>query len=92
MSDAIASSAATAAMAPVIPADGLNPTIAFVHISAIRVGDTIVLDGNPRTVSRNNMKHGWMGKTLFGDSYKLGREPVPLVIITKAMPHERSTP
>jgi len=45
-----------------------------VHISEIRVGDTIIcLDGYERTVGPQNIKKDkFMGVTLFGDSYKLG--------------------
>lgn len=49
-----------------------------VHISEIRHGDTILhLDGNIRTVSRSNIRRdSFMGISIFGDSYRLGRLPV----------------
>lgn len=44
-----------------------------VHISTIKIGDTILHDGEVRTVGGNNIKHsGFMGISLFGDSYNLG--------------------
>lgn len=47
------------------------------HISQIRSGDTILHDGEVKTVSGTNIKHcPFMGKTLFGDSYHLGHKLV----------------
>lgn len=44
-----------------------------VHISTIKNGDVILhLDGNVRTVNNCNIKTGFLGLTIFGDSYKLG--------------------
>ena len=44
-----------------------------VHISQIRVGDTILHDGVMTTISGNNIKRSeFIGTTLFGDSYNLG--------------------
>ena len=44
-----------------------------VHISEIRVGDTILHNNEVKTVSGNNIKYNsFMGITLFGDSYNLG--------------------
>lgn len=55
-----------------------NYSISEVHISTIRVGDTILhTDGKIRTISRNNIKHDpFYGTTLFGDCYKLGYQKV----------------
>lgn len=47
-----------------------------VHISQIMAGDTVEIDGVAKTVSGNNIKRGFMGKTLFGDSFKMGTVPV----------------
>jgi hypothetical protein len=48
-----------------------------VHISQIRNGDTILHNGEVKTVSGNNIKSSkFMGKTLFGDSYNLGHKLV----------------
>lgn len=56
-------------------------TITLVHIDDIRIGDSVLCpDGRIRTVCRNNIKSSiFMGTTLFGDSYKLGTEPVKKV-------------
>ena len=55
-----------------------NYNISEVHISRIRVGDTILhTDGKIRTVSSTNIKSNpFHGITLFGDSYKLGYQKV----------------
>jgi len=51
-----------------------------VHISQIKVGDTVLHDGVIRTVCKNNINHcSFMGKSIFGDSYKLGRDKVVLL-------------
>lgn len=57
------------------------------HISQIKQGDTIMMDGEMHTVGNNNIKNGFMGITLFGDSYKLGRELVQKVVIYRSMPN-----
>lgn len=47
------------------------------HIDEVGVGDTVVHGGHLRTVCKNNIKvGGFMGTTLFGDSYRSGRVPV----------------
>lgn len=52
-----------------------------VHISQIQVGDTIIhTDGLMRTVCKNNITHGFAGKGLFGDSYRLGMNLVKKVV------------
>lgn len=44
-----------------------------VHISQIRVGDTIMHNGVMTTISGNNIKRSeFMGISLFGDTYNLG--------------------
>ena len=59
----------------------MNYKIKEVHISTIKV-DEIVLcpDGIIRTVGPHNLKKGFMGVTLWGDSYRLGTIPVKKVI------------
>ena len=53
-----------------------------VHISTIKNGDMILhLDGNIRTVNNCNIKTGFLGLTIFGDSYKLGTVLVSKLII-----------
>lgn len=56
-----------------------------VHISEIRPGDTILhLDGKIRTVCSNNIKRdGFMGISLFGDTYRLGTIPVKKLILDR---------
>lgn len=52
-----------------------------VHIDTVRIGDTVRCpDGKVRTVGPQNLKRGgFMGTTLWGDSYKLGTSAVELV-------------
>ena len=62
-------------------------TIKSIHISMIRSGDTIVHDGVEKTVSGSDIKHdSFMGKTIFGDSYKLGHKLVKVVIFSLDKP------
>lgn len=49
------------------------------HIDRIRPGDTVLIDGHLKTVSHNDLKRGFVGTTLWGDSYKLGTVPVQRV-------------
>lgn len=52
-----------------------------VHISEIRHGDTIIHNGDIITVGRKWIKYdSFMGITLFGDSYNLGRKKVIKII------------
>ena len=56
--------------------------IVEVHISTIKQGDTVICsDGNIRTVSNKFIKNGFMGITLYGDSYNLGTIPIKKIII-----------
>jgi hypothetical protein len=51
------------------------------HIDHIKVGDLVVHDGKVRTVGSKDLKHdSFMGKTLWGDSYKSGKTPVKKVV------------
>lgn len=53
-----------------------------VHITEIQSGDTILHNGEIKTVSGNNIKHcNFMGKTLFGDSYRSGHKLVTKVTV-----------
>jgi len=46
------------------------------HISDLRIGDTVLHAGRVVTVGRENLKRDqFMGVTLYGDSYRLGRLP-----------------
>ena len=52
-----------------------------VHISTIKNGDTIIHSDNKiTTVCNKNIKTGFCGITLFGDSYKSGKTPVRKII------------
>lgn len=62
-----------------------NMKIVEVHISTIKSGDTILhTDGKISTVCKNNIKKGgFMGTSIFGDSYKSGYEKVKKIEIIK---------
>ena len=62
----------------------MDYAIFLTHIDLIRPGDTVEIDGQLKTVCPNNIKRGFMGTTLWGDSYKLGSVPVRLAIIKTA--------
>lgn len=49
-----------------------------VHKDDIKVGDTIHHAGHDRTVCKKDIgsSNAFMGRTLFGESYKLGYTPV----------------
>ena len=50
------------------------------HISCIKVGDTVMHEGMMKTVNGTSIKRGgFMGTSLWGDSYHLGNKPVQLV-------------
>ncbi len=54
-----------------------------VHIDCIKVGDTVIHDEAMKTVCRQNIGGDtFMGRTLWGDSYKLGTVPVKRVSFT----------
>ena len=59
-----------------------NFNVEEVHISQIRVGDIILHNnGETETVCRKHLKRdSFMGHTLFGNSYKLGRTLVKRLI------------
>ena len=55
-------------------------TIENMHKDHIRVGDTILLHGELKTVCNNNIRRGgFCGTTIHGESFKLGLEPVKKV-------------
>lgn len=57
-----------------------NHTIKPVHISEVKAGDTILHNGEIRTVSGTDIGgNRFIGKTLFGDSYNLGYAQVQMV-------------
>lgn len=54
------------------------------HIDMIRPGDTVLHNGELRTVCKSDIKRGgFMGSTLFGDSYRSGTVPVQLACIRR---------
>ena len=56
-----------------------------VHISKINIGDTIIHEGVPTTVGKNNIKHSsFMGTSLFGDSYHCGHKLVKRIKTIKS--------
>ena len=65
----------------------MNFNIEKVHISKIRPGNTVEHNGTICTVGRNDIKTGgFMGRTLFGDSYSLGTQLVRKLQILQARP------
>ena len=51
------------------------------NIRDIRPGDTVIIDGVMKTVCRNNIKRDpFLGVTLFGDSFNMGRTQIKKVI------------
>jgi hypothetical protein len=57
-----------------------------VHVSDIKVGDCIEHQGRLMTVCRKDIKKGFMGLTIFGNSYRLGRQLVVRATPIHAMP------
>lgn len=58
----------------------MNYTTEEVHISVIRVGDTIIHDEKMKTISNSSISRiVGMGISLFGDTYSLGHKPVTKV-------------
>ena len=57
----------------------MNYSITKVNIELIKIGDTVLHNGHLMTVCKNNLKRGFMGLTLFGDSYKAGHLKVSKV-------------
>lgn len=67
----------------------MNYVVTPTHINLIRPGDTIEVDGHLKTVSPGAIGKGFMGKTLWGDSYRLGTLPVRRAVIKTARIGER---
>ena len=57
----------------------MTHTVITTHIDLIRPGDTVLIDGHLKTVCPNGLKRGFVGTTLWSDSYKLGTVPVQRV-------------
>lgn len=50
------------------------------HISLIKRGDTILHNGDEKTLTREHIKRGgFMGTTIWGDSYRAGSQLVKVV-------------
>jgi putative protein kinase ArgK-like GTPase of G3E family len=62
----------------------MNSKIVATHISYIRAGDTVEHNGKIMTVCNSDIKSGFSGITLFGDSYRLGQTPVKKVVFIKS--------
>lgn len=57
------------------------------HRSEVKPGTVILSQGKHRTLCRRDINLcPLMGKTILGDSYKLGTRPVPIVEIFHARP------
>lgn len=64
-----------------------------VHISLVRCSDTVFHEGRVRTVGNKDLNSdAFMGPTMFGDSYVLGRKPVHRLIMRRALSHGHSVP
>lgn len=60
----------------------------FKHISDIRAGDVVMHNDRQMTVGIMDIKRSdFMGVTLFGDSYQLGRQKVEVVLMDRAIPN-----
>jgi hypothetical protein len=64
--------------------DTMNYTIQQDHIGNLRAGDTIMHNGEMKTVSGNNIKRdSFMGTSVFGDTYNHGHKPIEKINFTK---------
>lgn len=54
----------------------MNYSIVGTHIKDIKQGDTVLHNNILTTVCNTNIKNGFNGVTLFGDSYSLGQKRV----------------
>lgn len=66
---------------------GVRPT-ENLHINDIRVGDVIICsDGKERTVCKKDINDcAFMGRSVFGDTYKLGHELIKRVVYKRVLP------
>jgi hypothetical protein len=59
--------------------------IEHVHISLIKIGDTIESNGKTYTIGKDDIGYSvFMGRTLRGDCYSLGSKLVKRVILNQA--------
>lgn len=57
------------------------------HISIIKAGDIVVINGELKKVGKNDIKYSsFMGITLFGDCYQLGYKLVDVALIYHCKP------
>lgn len=54
-----------------------------VSTSDIVSGDTVVINGEMKTVSSRDIKNGFMGTTIFGDPFVLQGRKIERVLFTK---------
>lgn len=55
-----------------------------VHISQIKAGDVIIIEGKEQTLSKKHISYGsFMGKSIMGYNYKCGYELVERRIFAK---------
>lgn len=60
-----------------------------VHISQIIPGDTVIHNGKEMTVCKKDLTYcSFMGRSLFGYTYKSGTEPVVRVNIQRSLPQK----
>jgi hypothetical protein len=61
-----------------------NAEIEKVHISTIRIGDTVKHEGEIKTICKNVLKYSsFLGFSIFGDSYNLGHKKVEKITFKK---------
>ena len=66
----------------------MNYSVVLTNINDIKIGDTVEINGELKTVGRNNIQYdSFLGRTLFGDSFTLGHAPVRKAIINQAKTH-----
>ncbi len=73
-------------------ASGVEYRIKPMHIDLVRAGDVILRDGELKVLSKEHIKKGPHGKTLWGDSYRLGYQPVLVADIVHAKPKSKRNP
>lgn len=67
--------------------ESANYTISQVHISTVKIGDTVEHGGKFMTVGKGDIKtDSFMGTSLFGDSYSLGHKKVKKVTFKTPKP------
>lgn len=65
---------------------GRQVAVRKVHVSSIRAADTVFHQGKAQTVCAKDLKSdAFMGRTLFGDSYVLGRKLVLQIVMNTGM-------